>query len=88
MMPIDSNPFVGVGPRRYFDLFSMKLSDGYPLKRKLAGRTARWEKAHDAITRVPMLPTSYLEREAQLAQLVPAILQEKETDEREDQDQP
>jgi len=72
-------PFVGVGPRRYLDLFSMKLSNGYPLKRKVAGRTARWEKAHDAVARVPMLPTSYLEREAQLAQLVPAVPEEKET---------
>jgi hypothetical protein len=72
-------PFVGVGPRRYFDLFSMRLSDGYPLKRKFAGRIARWGKAHDAVARVPMLPTSYLEREAQLTQLVPAVLEEKET---------
>jgi hypothetical protein len=57
----------------------MKLSDGYPLKRKFGGRAAQWEKAHDAIARVPMLPTSYLEREAQLTQLVPAVLEEKET---------
>lgn len=63
-------PFVGVGPRRYFDLFSMKLSDGYPLKRKIAGKTAPWEKNQDSVVRVPMLPTSYLEREAQLVQLV------------------
>jgi cytidine deaminase len=69
-------PFVGVGPRRYFDLFSMKLSDGYPLKRKIAGRTAPWAKTQDAVVRVPMLPTSYLEREAQLVQLV---VIEKET---------
>lgn len=72
-------PFVGVGPRRYFDLFSMKLGDGYPLKRKFAGRTARWERARDAVARVPMLPTSYLEREAQLTQFVPAVPEEKET---------
>jgi deoxycytidylate deaminase len=63
-------PFVGVGPRRYFDLFSMKLGDGYPLKRKIASKTAPWEKSQDTIVRVPMLPTSYLEREAQLVQLV------------------
>lgn len=63
-------PFVGVGPRRYFDLFSMKLSNGYPLKRKIAGKTASWEKDQDAVVRVPMPPTSYLERESRLAQLV------------------
>ena len=27
-------PFKGIGPRRSFDLCSMKLSNGYPLKRK------------------------------------------------------
>lgn len=27
-------PFVGVGPRRFFDLFSMRLGSGYPLCRK------------------------------------------------------
>jgi deoxycytidylate deaminase len=69
-------PFVGVGPRRYFDLFSMKLSNGYPLKRKSAGKTAPWEKNQDSVVRVPMLPTSYLERESRLAQLV--VIEEKE----------
>ncbi|HWO24834.1 MAG TPA: anti-phage dCTP deaminase [Kofleriaceae bacterium] len=63
-------PFVGVGPRRYFDLFSMKLSNGYPLKRKIAGRTATWDPNHHAVVRVPMLPTSYLERESQLIHAV------------------
>jgi deoxycytidylate deaminase len=67
-------PFVGIGPRRYFDLFSMKLGDGYPLKRKVAGKTAPWEKNGEAIVRVPMLPTSYLDRESRLAQLVPVVL--------------
>jgi len=69
-------PFVGVGPRRYFDLFSMKLSNGYPLKRKVGGKTAPWEKNLDSVVRVPMLPTSYLERESRLAQLIP--IDEKE----------
>jgi len=30
-------PFIGVGPRRYFDLFSLKLSTGYPVERKERG---------------------------------------------------
>jgi len=67
-------PFVGIGPRRYFDLFSMKLSDGYPLKRKVAGKTAPWEKNGEAVVRVPMIPMSYLDRESRLAQLVPVVL--------------
>ncbi len=71
-------PFTGVGPRRFFDLFSMKLSNGYPLKRKQKpdGTKAKWKISGDAIVRVPMSPTSYLEREAQLAQLVTTLLEE------------
>jgi hypothetical protein len=57
-------PFVGIGPRRYFDMFSMKLSDGYPLKRKIAGKVAPWKPNRESVVRVPMLPMSYLEREA------------------------
>jgi deoxycytidylate deaminase len=72
-------PFVGVGPRRYFDLFSMKLSDGYPLKRKVGGRTAPWSKGPKSLVRVPMLPTSYLQREAMLAQA--AVIEERSSDE-------
>lgn len=69
-------PFVGVGPRRYFDLFSMKLSNGFPLKRKAAGVKADWSVNPNALARVPMLPTSYLDREAQLAQVVTTLLEE------------
>jgi hypothetical protein len=67
-------PFVGIGPRRYFDLFSMKLGDGYPLRRKVAGKTAPWDKNSEVIARVPMLPSSYLDRGSRLAQLVPVVL--------------
>ena len=70
-------PFVGVGPRRYFDLFSMKLSDGYPLKRKVDGKKAAWERNGESIVRVPMLPTSYFERETQLSQLVPDLMEKE-----------
>lgn len=72
-------PFMGVGPRRYFDLFSMRLSNGFPMKRKQKpdGTKAKWKISNDRIVRVPMPPTSYLEREAQLAQLVTTLLEEK-----------
>jgi deoxycytidylate deaminase len=61
-------PFVGVGPRRYFDLFSTRLSTGYPIVRKNAdGSAVVWNRGA-ARPRVPMLPTSYLQRE-QLAVL-------------------
>jgi len=68
--------FVGVGPRRYFDLFSMKLSNGFQMKRKAAGVKVTWTIGQEAFVRVPMLPTSYLDREAQLAQLVTKLLEE------------
>src|SRR5262249_34414372 len=56
-------PFVGVGPRRYFDLFSVKLSSGYPVARKgNKGNVVPWERVRARI-RIPMLPASYLDRE-------------------------
>lgn len=72
-------PFMGVGPRRFFDLFSMKLSNGYPVKRKKrpAGTKEKWTISSDSIVRVPMSPTSYLDREAQLAQHVTTLLEGK-----------
>ncbi len=53
--------FSGVGPRRFFELFSMKLSAGYNLKRKdpITGKTVAWKPE----VRVPMQTQSYLERE-------------------------
>jgi deoxycytidylate deaminase len=60
---VSFQPFVGIGPRRYFDLFSMRLSTGYPKERRTDKGTARsWKEKH-ARVRVPMLPTSYLSRE-------------------------
>ena len=57
-------PFVGVGPRRFFDLFSMKQGSGFPLKRKdkETGNTLQFKPEHGNI-RIPQLPWSYLERE-------------------------
>jgi deoxycytidylate deaminase len=59
-------PFVGIGPRRFFDLFSMNLGSTYKLVRKdrETGKRKEWtiEKAH---LRVQMKPASYLELEAQ-----------------------
>ena len=54
-------PFFGVGPRKYFDLFSMHLSSGYPMDRKdkLSGQILKW----DPRIRVPMINNSYIDRE-------------------------
>jgi hypothetical protein len=55
-------PFVGVGPRRYFDLFSLTLSTGYPVERKKDGKLAKWSRATAAV-RLQMKPSTYLQRE-------------------------
>lgn len=57
-------PFVGVGPRRFFDLFSISLGSGSPIRRKdeESGKTVRFAlKA--ARLRLQMLPNSYLDVE-------------------------
>lgn len=60
---IPFEPFLGIGPRRFFDLFSLKLSSGYAIERKLNGSMTPWDQRRDSRPRVPMAPTSYLERE-------------------------
>ncbi len=57
-------PFVGIGPRRFVNLFSLRLSDGYRIERKHEGKILTWSLENDARPRVPLLSTSYLEREA------------------------
>lgn len=57
-------PFVGVGSRRFFDLFSMNQGRGYPLQRKdkATGKVLPICN-RNAILRTAMLPWSYLQRE-------------------------
>ena len=55
--------FLGIGPRRFFDLFSLKLSAGYSIERKKDGKKMDWDLRCDSRPRVPMTPTSYLDRE-------------------------
>jgi deoxycytidylate deaminase len=59
-------PFIGIGPRRFFDLFSMNLSSGYDLVRKKkgsqTGESAEW-KPDMARPRLQMLPSTYLDLE-------------------------
>ena len=55
-------PFVGVAARRYFDLFSMRLSSGLPTKRKKDGRPITWDR-RTALPRVRMSPWGYIARE-------------------------
>ena len=64
------SPFVGIGPRRFFDLFSMQLGSTYPLVRKdnATGKCVEW-KIESAQLRIQMNPVSYLELEAQACAL-------------------
>jgi deoxycytidylate deaminase len=56
-------PFIGVGPRRFLDLFSMNLGSGSKLRRKdKNGETVDW-KQETAPIRTPLLAKSYLEIE-------------------------
>lgn len=56
-------PFVGIGPRKFFDLFSMRLSSGIEIERKnKEGYILGW-KTEKSYARIQMLPCSYLEKE-------------------------
>jgi deoxycytidylate deaminase len=71
-------PFRGLGPRRFFDLFSIGLSSGYAIKRKQDGKMRPWEPSA-AEVRVPMVPTSYISREARAAEkLLATVARRKE----------
>lgn len=61
--------FVGVGPRRFFDLFSMRLGSGYRIHRKDAADYALEWKPETSQLRLEMLPVSYLDLELWASQL-------------------
>jgi deoxycytidylate deaminase len=54
--------FIGVGPRRYLDLFSLSLGTGYKIERKSNGKKVTWKRA-TAVPRLQLQPISYLDRE-------------------------
>mgnify|MGYP000182770767 CR=1 FL=1 len=66
---IDFEAFIGVGPRRFLDLFSMNLGAGSKLKRKdKEGSTIEWDKSSAPI-RTPLIPKSYIEIEQAAAEI-------------------
>lgn len=69
-MLVKFDAFVGIGPRRFFDLFSMQLGSSYPLIRKddETGKKKEWN-IEAAQLRIQMKPTSYLEFETQACSL-------------------
>jgi deoxycytidylate deaminase len=54
--------FVGVGPRKYFDLFSLNLSNGHELERKENGKCLV-PNENTAWPRNPLSPFTYIQRE-------------------------
>src|SRR5665213_2692709 len=72
---IPFEPFVGIGPRRYADLFSIKLTGGFSIERKRDGKTINW-KEEGGSPRIPVQPISYLQREQLVAAALDQILQE------------
>lgn len=69
-------PFVGVGPRRYLDLFSLDLSSGREIQRKDEHGVPICPRKAESPPRVPMVALSYLEREDKLLDEFKNILQE------------
>ncbi|MBU2713962.1 anti-phage dCTP deaminase [Zooshikella harenae] len=64
---VSFEPFVGVGPRSFFNLFSTKLGSGFPVKRKnYDGKVINWDESI-ATLRMKMIPSSYIERESIVA---------------------
>ncbi|MDR3725191.1 MAG: anti-phage dCTP deaminase [Terracidiphilus sp.] len=66
-------PFIGIGPRRFLDLFSLKLSSGYPIERKENGKKVLWGRRTTA-PRLQMAPVSYLTRERLAAKNLTELL--------------
>src|SRR5262249_53924952 len=58
------------GPRRYFDLFSLNLSTGYTVERKIEGEVIGWRFEDNAKPRIPLPPTSYMDREQEVSQKI------------------
>jgi deoxycytidylate deaminase len=62
-------PFSGIGPRQFYNLFSMQLGTGYEVVRKErhTGSAVDW-KMSDARLRISMNPSSYIELEVDASQ--------------------
>lgn len=73
-------PFVGVGPRCFFNLFSISLGIGYKIKRKdNDGKVVEWDRRYGKL-RMQMLPSSYIERESVSADIVAKLAEKLQND--------
>lgn len=83
LVPFD--PFVGIGPRRYMDLFAVRLAGGFTIERKdYEGHTIAWSEA-GASPRIPLQPISYLQREQLVAEELDRIYTRARTDDRQNE---
>ncbi|HEV2711416.1 MAG TPA: anti-phage dCTP deaminase [Edaphobacter sp.] len=72
-------PFIGIGPRRYLDLFSLSLGTGYPIERKRNGKKVSWDR-QTATPRLQMAPVPYLVREVFASTTLKELLSAKGSD--------
>lgn len=71
---IGFEPFVGIGPRKYADLFGVTLSTGFNIERKDArGHVVPWTRTNGK-PRIPMQPISFLQREQAVSEELGIIL--------------
>ena len=63
-------PFTGVGPRRYYDLFSIQGNASFPIQRKdsKTGKALTW-RLQESRLRIQMRAFTYLDAETQAARL-------------------
>jgi deoxycytidylate deaminase len=72
-------PFVGIGPRKFFDLFSMNLGSGRAIVRKdVEGKVVNWERS-TANVKIPLIPYSYMEREKRSVSSFERAVESKKT---------
>jgi len=70
---VNFRQFVGIGPRKFIDLFSMNLGNGRKVKRKEKGSIVSWSRS-TAELRIPMSPLSYLESETDNVNLFASLV--------------
>lgn len=71
-------PFVGIGPRRFFDLFSLWLGSGTKLNRRDAQKKPLKWKPRNGKLRLQMLPYSYLDAELRASYAFNEIAEKKQ----------
>lgn len=71
---VNFKQFVGIGPRKFIDLFSMNLGNGRKVIRKEDGVNYNWERGSSEL-RIPMAPLSYLDSEIAISTELQKILE-------------